>query len=75
MGRGSLILSEFYINTDPELALELTELSMDELESIVGRFKPTHHRPGQLKGLLKQHIDGTISIHHHFHKHLLWSNN
>ncbi len=55
-----------------ETALELTELAQDELEYLVGRFKPDHHRwPGQLKGEVVVGIK-SIKIRHHFTKKTLW---
>lgn len=68
-----MILYEFYINTDVRQAMSLTQLELDELESVVGRFKPDHYaRPNQLKGLLQVRIDGSIRIIHHFKKTVLW---
>lgn len=64
--------TEFYINTDVTLAEELTGLTETELEEICGRFKPEHHRAGQLKGLLKYDKNDNLIIVHHFTKELLW---
>jgi len=70
-----MIIQQFYINTDVNQALSLTQLELDELELVVGRFRSNHYcRAGQLKGLLQIHIDGTITIVNHFNKKLLWTN-
>ena len=54
--------------------MDITDLSDDEIEEIVGRFKQSHWRfPGQLKGELCINIDGTSFIRHHFKKReILW---
>lgn len=55
--------------------LNIIGLALDELEHVVGRFKPDHHAwPNQLKGQLIERADGTIVIVHHFTKKELWSN-
>jgi hypothetical protein len=53
-------------------ALKLLEISLDELESVVGRFKPDHHNwPNQLKGELVI-VKNKARIRHHFTKKKLF---
>lgn len=52
--------------------LQLTELSLDELEQIVGRFAKHSWRAGQLRGEVVQDKKGNYIIRHHFTKKLLW---
>lgn len=55
-------------------ALQLTELSEDELVSVVGIFKSDHWRfAGKPKGELLEYSDGKIVLRHHFTKRRLWS--
>jgi len=63
-----------YLSDDNNIkkALELTELSIDELESIVGRFAKHSWRAGQLRGELIQDKKGNIIIRHSFTKKVLW---
>lgn len=65
-----------YLSDDKnvDLVLEQTGLSLKELESIVGRFKSTHHAwPNKLKG---QFVDDFVNLKivHHFTKKILWTN-
>lgn len=54
---------------------ELTELAPDEVEEIVGRFKPDHHNwPSKLKGQVIVSPEGIVRIVHHFTKKTLWTN-
>lgn len=56
-----------------DCVLSATGLSIDELESIVGRFKEDHWRwPNQLKGEVIFYVDGTVRIRHHFTKKTMW---
>ncbi len=51
--------------------LEATNTTLNDLESIVGRFKNTHHRwPGKLKGKWEVK-NGEVRIRHHFSKKIL----
>lgn len=67
----------FYL-TEPdglEKLNELTELSLDEVESIVGRFRKNHYRfSGLLKGEVCVDMEGMVWIRHHFTKKKLWEN-
>lgn len=56
-----------------EHVLNSTDLTLSELEQIVGRFKADHHAwPNKLKGKLKEDWDGCIKIVHHFTGKTLW---
>lgn len=66
-------MQSFYLSDEQniDIVLELTELSLDELESIVGRFAKHSHRAGHLRGEII--FDGLgIVIRHHFTKKVLW---
>lgn len=63
-----------YLSNSIQPALEITELSEDEIESIVGRFTKTSSRYGQLRGELVKYFDGKVIIRHHFTKKVLWTN-
>lgn len=56
-----------------EQAMELTELSLDEIEAIVGRFAPHSWRAGQLRGEVVVRPNGQVIIRHHFSKKILWT--
>ena len=70
-----MIIDSFYLS-DPsnvDKAIELTDLALDELESIVGRFRKDHYRwPGQLRGEVIVMLDGDAEIRHHFTKKVIW---
>lgn len=51
---------------------EKTELALDELEEIVGRFRNHSIRKGRLRGEFIELYDGRIFIRHHFTKKKLW---
>ena len=68
-----MILSAFYVNESPERAGKVTELQLDELEQLVGRFNKVSIRAGQLRGEVVEYIDGAVIIRHHFTKKKLWS--
>lgn len=56
-----------------EYVLEQTDLSLDELESIVGRFDKDHHSwANELKGLYTEDFEGNKRILHHFTRKVLW---
>lgn len=52
--------------------MDVTELSLDEIEVIVGRFAKHSCRAGQLRGELVVKVDGSILLRHHFNKKVLW---
>lgn len=62
----------FYINENPELAQELTDLALDEIESIVGRFQKNSCRAGLLRGKIVVTEYGTVEIRKCFGNKLLW---
>ena len=73
-----MISETFYLSDSQaaERAVKATWLALDELESIVGRFKETHPRwPGQLRGEMVFLLDENIQIRHHFSKKVLWKSN
>jgi len=72
-----MITESFYLSDEQNIdyALELTELALDELEAIVGRFTKRSHRAGSLRGEVIIKVDGSVIIRHHFHKgRVLWRN-
>lgn len=67
-------MEKFYLSEHEHLSrvLELTGLSLDELEYIVGKFPSDHHRwPNQFRGEFVQSKRGMV-IRHHFTKKKLW---
>jgi len=69
-----MIEEQFYLS-DPNMvnhALFLTDLSIDEIEAIVGRFSKRSSRAGQLRGEIVVMVDGSVIIRHHFNKKVLW---
>lgn len=55
-----------YLSDQADLVSEITGLSLQELEDIVGRFKG-HYRFGRaLRGKLVLLDDGTFKLTHHF---------
>lgn len=71
-----MVINSYYLSTEEnaEKLQEDTELSMDEIEAIVGRFPKHSHRAGELRGEVIEKVDGEIIIRHHFTKRILWSN-
>jgi hypothetical protein len=70
-----MIIKTEYLSDDSAVKnlLKYTELALDELEAIVGRFRQDHHAfPNALKGEVVYHIDGSLKIRHHFTKKTLW---
>lgn len=72
-----MLVAQYYL-TDPEGSIRLqalTDLSFDEIEQVVGRFRSTHYRwPGLLRGQVYEYMNGNVEIRHHFHKNKkLWS--
>ena len=67
-----MIVSAYYINQDTDRAVRDTGLALDEIEMLVGRFRASSTRAGQLRGEVVQLADGAIKIRHHFSKKTLW---
>lgn len=69
-----MIEETFYLSDPDNLdkASELTGLSYDELEHVVGRFTDRSSRSGQLRGEVVLKMDGSVVIRHHFNKKKLW---
>lgn len=66
-----------YLSDDKNLnyVLKNTDLTLSEIELIVGRFKTDHHSwANKLKGLYLEDWDGNKRIVHHFTRKVLWSN-
>lgn len=74
--RRDVDLSESFYLTEPgatDKLMALTDLSMDEIENIVGRFRQSHYRwAGLLKGQVVVTPLGETKILHHFKKTILW---
>ena len=73
-----MLISTFYLTYPGAIGAveELTDLSRDEIEQIVGRFRATHHKWANcLKGEVYVYFDGSVEIRHHFNKQILWSSN
>ena len=71
-------VESFYYLSDDILipqAIEDTDLSLLELEEIVGRFAKHSCRAGQLRGKIVIYLTGKVQIRHHFTNKLLWENN
>jgi hypothetical protein len=58
--------------TNLQKVMDVTELSLDEIEVIVGRFAKHSCRAGQLRGELVVKADGSVLLRHHFNKKVLW---
>lgn len=69
-----MIKNQFYLSDENNIPLaeEITGLALDEIELIVGRFKPHSSRAGQLRGEVLEFFDGTVVIRHHFNKKVLF---
>ena len=69
-----MINKSYYLSEEDDLnrTISLTGLSEDEIESIVGRFSKISHRSGKLRGKVEELIDGSVVIHHHFNRKVLW---
>lgn len=69
-----MIELSFYLSEDENIgrACELTGLSLDELETIVGRFTKRSSRAGKLKGEVLKMVDGSVVIRNHFSKKKIW---
>jgi hypothetical protein len=68
-----MIIKHLYINEQQDCTQEATGLSIDELESIVGRYRPYSIRAAQLRGELVIYVDNTVKIRHSFTKKVLWT--
>ena len=68
-----MIVKQLYINEQQDYAQEVTGLSVDELESLVGRYRPYSIRASQLRGELVIYIDNSVRIRHAFTKKVLWT--
>lgn len=62
-----------YINEDEQLACDVTGLSLDEIETVVGRFKKHSMRAGLLRGKVVETNSGLIQIRTCFGNKLLWT--
>lgn len=73
----NMILESFYLSDlyNIQKACQLTELALDELESIVGRFNKNSSRSGSLRGEVIILVDNSVIIRHHFNKKQLWIKN
>lgn len=71
-----MINKSFYLSDENDLtrATNLTGLSEDEIEAIVGRFSKISARAGKLRGKVEELLDGRVLIRHHFNKKVLWVN-
>ena len=71
-----MIEKTMYLSDEHNLnpAMEVTGLSQDEIETVVGRFRANSSRAGQLRGEVYIYSDGKVEIRHHFTKQLIWSN-
>lgn len=58
-------------NCNIDKVLHFTDLALDELETIVGRFAKHSSRAGKLRGELVVEFD-SVYIRHHFSKKVLW---
>ena len=69
-----MIEETFYLSEEGNLerAMFLTDLSSDEIEILVGRFRNNSHRAGKLRGEVIVMVSGSIIIRHHFNKKILW---
>lgn len=70
-----MIETQFYLSDDTLLdyACELTGLSQDEIEHIVGRFTNRSQWAGKLRGKVVLYMDGSVSIRKSFGNKLLWT--
>lgn len=69
-----LAVKMYYINQNPDQALRDTDLALDELEALVGRFRRNSCRVGQLRGKVLLDGRGGCEIRHHFTGKLIWTN-
>jgi len=68
------IKNSFYLSDENniEKAIKLTNLALDEIELIVGRFANHSRRAKKLRGEVVITQEGQVLIRHHFHKKILW---
>jgi len=72
-----MIEQSYYLSNPENLETvqELTELSLDEIEHMVGRFTKASQWAGELRGELILKTNGDIILRHHFNKSKkFWSN-
>ena len=68
-----MIIESFYLSNNVSRLQQLTDLSVDEIEAIVGRFKKSHWRfAGLLRGEVVLYSSGKLIIRHHFNKTKLY---
>lgn len=70
-----MIIESFYLTQDGgvDRLSELTDLSLDEIEQLVGRFRKNHYRfAGKLKGEVLVKACGQVVVRHHFSKKIIW---
>lgn len=67
-------IEEFYLSDYEvlERALELTGLSIGEVEYICGRFHEKHDLADRIMGKIIVYDTGEVEIRHHFLRHVLW---
>ena len=72
-----MIVENFYLSDDSNLnrAKRVTDLSLDEIEHLVGRFAKHSIRSGKLRGEVIIYVDGQVEIRHHFTKKTIWKSN
>ena len=70
-----MIEFQFYLSDPSKLdyACELTGLSQDEIEYIVGRFSKRSQWANKLKGKVVVYMSGRVSIRESFGNKLLWT--
>lgn len=71
-----MIETEFYLSDEKNIpkAMDITGLSFDEIESIVGGyFRSNSQWAGKLRGKIVKHFDNKIEIRTSFGNKLLWS--
>lgn len=71
-----LIIKSLYLSDEKNLNIvsRLTDMSVDEIKTIVGIFNKNSSRRGLVRGEYVECVDGRMIIRHHFTKKILWSN-
>jgi hypothetical protein len=72
-----MIVESYYLSNPKNLetVMDLTELSLDEIESMVGRFTKQSQWAAELRGELVVKANGDMVLRHHFNKNIkYWSN-
>ena len=76
-----MIVESYYLSNLSSLQIaNYTDLSLDEVESIVGRFTSRSRWAGKLRGELRIHACGKVEIFNNFKtkknpRKVLWSSN